>query len=72
MREPSRLDPAVRAYLESENAYGDAILAGTRPLQETLLAEMKGRIKVEMTPTCRPWTGPIPISPAIATAASIR
>jgi len=45
MRDPSLLDPAIRAHLESENAYADATLAATLPLQETLFAEMKGRIK---------------------------
>jgi oligopeptidase B len=40
-----RDDPAVNQYLEAENAYGEAILAPTRPLQETLYAEMLGRIK---------------------------
>jgi oligopeptidase B len=45
MREPDRLDPPIRAWLESENAYGERVLAGTVPLQEALFAEMKGRIK---------------------------
>ena len=45
MRDPAVLDPAIRAYLEAENAHADAALAGTRALQEALFAEMKGRIK---------------------------
>ena len=45
MRDPSVLDPAIRAYLEAENDYAKAALAHTEPLQETLFAEMKGRIK---------------------------
>jgi oligopeptidase B len=45
MRDPALLDPDVRAYLEAENAYAETTLAGTLPLQETLFAEMKGRIK---------------------------
>jgi oligopeptidase B len=45
MRDPARLAPDIRAYLEAENAYADAALADTAPLQETLFAEMKGRIK---------------------------
>ena len=45
MRDPSVLDPAIRAYLEAENAYQKAALAHTEPLQEKLFAEMKGRIK---------------------------
>jgi oligopeptidase B len=38
-------DPAVRAYLEEENAYAEQVLAPTRPLQEALYREMLGRIK---------------------------
>jgi len=45
MREPARLDPAIRAYLEAENAYTDAMLADTAALQETLFKEMKARLK---------------------------
>jgi oligopeptidase B len=44
MRDPGLLDPAIRAHLENENAYAEATLAATLPLQETLFAEMKGRI----------------------------
>ena len=40
-----RDDPAVRAYLEAENAYAEAILAPTRDFQESLYLEMLGRIK---------------------------
>ena len=45
MRDPTLLDPAIRTHLESENAYADAVLASTAPLQEALVAEMRGRIK---------------------------
>src|SRR5215472_3062550 len=45
MRDPAVLDPAIRAYLEAENAHADAALARTRALQDELFAEMKGRIK---------------------------
>jgi len=45
MRDPSVLDPKIRGYLEAENAYTKAALAHTEALQETLFAEMKGRIK---------------------------
>jgi oligopeptidase B len=45
MRDPSVLDPKIRAYLDAENAYTKATLAHTETLQEALFAEMKGRIK---------------------------
>src|SRR5438270_6338124 len=45
MRDPFQLDPAIRAYLQAENDYCERALADTKSLQETLFAEMKGRIK---------------------------
>ena len=45
MRDPSVLDPDIRAYLEAENAYAAAALAPTEALQAVLFSEMKGRIK---------------------------
>jgi oligopeptidase B len=45
MRDPTVLDPTIRAYLEAENAHTEAALADTGALQEELFAEMKGRIK---------------------------
>jgi oligopeptidase B len=45
MRDPSLLDPDIRAYLEAENAYAETALAPTVPLQDALFAEMRGRIK---------------------------
>jgi oligopeptidase B len=45
MRDPEALPADIRAYLEAENAYTDAALADTLPLQEALFHEMKGRIK---------------------------
>ena len=45
LRDPSRLDPDIRSYLEAENRYTDAILGPTEALQKTLVAEMRGRIK---------------------------
>lgn len=38
-------NPAVRAYLEAENAYADQMLAPIAALRETLYREMLGRIK---------------------------
>lgn len=37
--------PEVRAYLEAENAYTDAVMAPTKDLQETLYREMLSHIK---------------------------
>jgi oligopeptidase B len=45
MREPSVLRADVRAHLDAENAYADAVLEPTAALQETLFSEMRGRIK---------------------------
>jgi len=45
LRNPSLLDPAIRAYLEAENAYAEERLGPTQALQKTLVAEMRGRIK---------------------------
>ncbi len=38
-------DPAVRAHLEAENAWADAVLAPTRDLQQRLYDELLGRIQ---------------------------
>jgi oligopeptidase B len=38
-------DPQVRAHLEAENAYTDAVMKPTEALQEALYSEMLGRIK---------------------------
>jgi oligopeptidase B len=45
MRDPDKLEPAIRAHLEAENAYAERVLADTVPLQDALFAEMKARIK---------------------------
>jgi oligopeptidase B len=45
MRDPGALPPAIRKHLDDENAYAEAVLASTAPLQEKLIAEMRGRIK---------------------------
>jgi oligopeptidase B len=41
----NRSDPAVRAYLEAENAYAEQVLAPIAGLRETLYREMLGRIR---------------------------
>ncbi|MFQ1700004.1 S9 family peptidase [Loktanella agnita] len=45
MREPDKLPDDIKAYLQAENTYYDAAMADTQALQETLIAEMRGRIK---------------------------
>jgi oligopeptidase B len=45
MRDPEKLDPAIRAYLEAENEYCSRVLADVAPLEATLFGEMKGRLK---------------------------
>ncbi len=45
MRDPARLDPEIRAYLEAENAYADRAMADVEDLRQALVKEMRGRIK---------------------------
>ncbi len=45
MVEPERLDPAIRSYLEAENAYAETMLADVEPLREALVKELRGRIR---------------------------
>jgi oligopeptidase B len=45
LRDPSRLPKDVRALLEAENAYADALLAPTAELQKELVREMRARLK---------------------------
>ncbi|OCW58440.1 S9 family peptidase [Hoeflea olei] len=44
-KDPSILEPEIRAHLEAENAYQQAAMADTEALQKVLFAEMRGRIK---------------------------
>jgi oligopeptidase B len=54
LRDDTRQSPEVLAYLNAENAYKDAVLAPTRPLQEALYREIVGRIKQDdSTPPVR-------------------
>src|ERR1700729_1641904 len=45
LRDPAILDADIRNYLEAENDYTESLLGHTAPLQKTLVAEMRGRIK---------------------------
>ena len=45
MREPEKLPEPIKDYLKQENAYYETCMADTEMLQETLVSEMRGRIK---------------------------
>ena len=45
LRDDTRTNPEMLGYLKAENAYADAMLAHTKPLQEQLYKEIVGRIK---------------------------
>ncbi|MEZ6022225.1 MAG: hypothetical protein R3C16_02150 [Hyphomonadaceae bacterium] len=45
MRDPTLLKPDIRAYIEEENAYREAMMASTADLQERIYQEMRGRVK---------------------------
>jgi oligopeptidase B len=44
-RDPNKLDPHIRAYLEEENRYSDAVLKPTESLQRALVEEMKRHVR---------------------------
>jgi oligopeptidase B len=45
LRDPGRLSAEIRAHLEAENAYADAVLTPTLGLQKELKREMRRRLK---------------------------
>ncbi len=45
LRDPTLIKAEVKEHLTAENAYREAMMASTLPLQETMFAEMRGRIK---------------------------
>ena len=53
LRDDSRANPDVIAYLNAENAYTDAQLAPTKPLQDTVYTEIVGRVKQDDSTV--PW-----------------
>ena len=71
MRDPSLLDAEIRAYLEAENAYTEAVLADTKPLQETLFQEMKARLKEDDRQVPQPH-GPYEYFPRFVRRRAIR
>ncbi|RZJ95965.1 MAG: S9 family peptidase, partial [Brevundimonas sp.] len=58
LRDPTLIKAEVKEHLEAENAYREAMMASTLPLQATLFQEMKGRIKEDdssVPATDGPW-----------------
>src|SRR3954464_6712511 len=45
LRDDTRKNPDMLAYLKAENAYADTVLAPTKPLQDKLFNEIVSRIK---------------------------
>ena len=45
LRDPTLIKADVKEHLEAENAYREAMMASTLPLQEQMFQEMRGRIK---------------------------
>jgi oligopeptidase B len=45
LRDDTRTDPAMLAYLAAENVYADTLMAPLKPLQDTLYEEIVARIK---------------------------
>ena len=47
LKNPNKLNPEVRKYLEENNKYTEYHLKDTKELQKKLFAEIKGRIKLD-------------------------
>lgn len=45
--EPESLPEDIKAYLQDENSWYESYMADTKPLQEKLLSEMRGRIQAD-------------------------
>src|SRR5438552_13974856 len=45
LRDDTRKNPELLAHLAAENAYADAVLAPTKPLQQKLYDEIVARVK---------------------------
>ena len=45
LRDDTRKNPEMLAYLKAENVYADAVLARSKPLRDEIYAELIGRIK---------------------------
>ncbi|MFT4098299.1 MAG: S9 family peptidase [Rhodoblastus sp.] len=53
LADPAKTPPDIRAHLEAENVYCDALMAPTKALQAELVKELRGRIKEDDSDT--PW-----------------
>ena len=64
LRDDTRKNPDMLAYLAAENAYADASLAHTKALQDKLYGEIVGRVKQDdsSVPVAGAATGPTPAS----------
>ena len=47
LRDPSKLNPEVKKYLEDENVYTKGKMKDTEVLREKLFKEIEGRIKLD-------------------------
>ena len=47
LRDPSKVNPEVRKYIESENAYTKDKMADTEEIQKKIFKEIEGRIKLD-------------------------
>ncbi|OWM72645.1 hypothetical protein CDL15_Pgr013113 [Punica granatum] len=45
LRDDSRSDPEVLAYLRQENEYSESVMSGTKQFEDQLFAEIRGRVK---------------------------
>ena len=47
LRDPSKVNPEVRKYIESENAYTKDKMGDTEEIQKKIFKEIEGRIKLD-------------------------
>ena len=57
LADPSKTPADIRAHLDAENAYCDALMAPTKALQAELVKELRGRIKEDDAGVPRPDGG---------------
>jgi oligopeptidase B len=54
LRDPAALPAEIRAAIDAENAYADAVLAPSESLRKTLVAEMRARMQEDEAEVPRP------------------